>query len=92
MCTHAFCMRVHTQSMRTHTAGLCMQAYVCTCILMPRNLNPTRFASVSLFCLHNMLMFCPVFMPISLCLPCLFVVCPSHVRLGFLFLSLIDMP
>ena len=58
---------------------------------MHRNPNPTLFASIYSFYLHNMLLFCPVFMPISLYLPCLFVVCPSHVRLGF-FSPFFDMP
>ena len=43
--------------MRTHVDGLCTQAYVCTCILVPRNLNFDIFVSFALFVLPNMLQF-----------------------------------
>ena len=85
-CAHILKVCVHIQ------LGYIRRPYVCTCILVPRNPNLTLFASVSLFCLHNMLLFCPVFMPISLRLPCSFFVFPSHGRLGFLFFSFFEMP
>ena len=65
--------------------GYVRRSYVCARILMPRNPNLTIFASISLFYLYNMLLFCTFFMPMSLCLPYLLVVCPSNIRLGFLF-------
>ena len=43
--------------MRTHTTGLRTQAYVYTCILVPRNPSMSFSTSVSLFLLNNMLLF-----------------------------------
>ena len=53
-----FCMRMQAQCMCTHTTGLCMQAYVCVCKLLPRNPNfdfPVSFAMF--FFLPNMPLF-----------------------------------
>ena len=41
--------------------------YVCTCILVLRNPNPSLFASVSLFCLYNMPLSELFFLSLSLC-------------------------
>ena len=54
-------------------------------------LYPKTLIQPFCFCVLNMLLFCLVFMPISLYLSCLFVVCPSHVRLRFLFLFFFEM-
>ena len=61
-----------------------MYAHTYSC---PKTLIQTFYAFVSLFYLYNMLLSCPVFI-LYMCLPPYFViVCPSHARLGFTFVT-----
>ena len=65
---------VHMRSTCAHILKVCIRIqlgcirrpYVCTCILKPRNLNPSFLAYVSLF-LFNMLLFWSVFICIHPC-------------------------
>ena len=61
LCTHAYYMRTHTQSMRTHTTRLCTQALCMrTHTHAQKPYSEPFFASVSLFYLYNMPLPCLV--------------------------------
>ena len=69
------CLCVHAFYMHTHTIGLCTQAYVCASMLVLKNHNLSFFTSVSLFLSHNMPLFWPSFMFLSLCFSTWLLVC-----------------
>ena len=57
LCVHASCMCTQARRMCTYTTSLRMQAYVCACILVPRNPDFEFSVSFALFISHNILCF-----------------------------------
>ena len=68
-----FYMCTQTRNIHMHTTGLHMQAYVCACIFVPRNLNLDFLLS---FLSYDMPLFCCFLMLLSPCSIDYLFVCP----------------